>query len=156
MLVVAYRALGATLALVGAVASAHTHLTQGMAHYDPQQHRASAFLYGEDAGVICHCFAARALWYLGYPEQGLTRSQEAVTLAQQIAHPFSLGFALSFAAVLHSFRREGRFTQERAEAAINLAQEQGFPFWLALDLPPYTFFLLNGDMELHRYRHLFI
>ena len=23
-------------------------------------------------------------------------------------------------------------------------------------LPPYTFFLLNGDMELHRYRHPFI
>jgi hypothetical protein len=22
--------------------------------------------------------------------------------------------------------------------------------------PPYTFFLLNGDMELHRNRHLFI
>ena len=54
-----------------------------------------------------------------------------MTLAQQIAHPFSLGFALSFAAVLHSFRREGRATQERAEAAIVLATEQGFPYWRA-------------------------
>src|SRR5215510_6572747 len=31
--------------------------------------------------------------YLGFPDQGLTRSHEAVTLAQHSAHPFSLGFA---------------------------------------------------------------
>ena len=74
MLVAAHRALGTTLFYLGAVASAHTHFAQGMALYDPQQHRASVFLYGEDAGVICHSFAAWALWYLGYPDQGLTRS----------------------------------------------------------------------------------
>src|SRR5439155_4023549 len=54
MLVVAHRALGATLYHLGAVASAHTHFAQGMALYDPQQSRASTLLYGEDAGVVCH------------------------------------------------------------------------------------------------------
>jgi predicted ATPase len=82
-------------------------------------------------GVVCHNFAAWALWHLGYPDQALARSHAAVTLARQIAHPFSLGFALSFAAVLHSFRREGRATQERAEATISLATAQGFPHWRA-------------------------
>ena len=96
MLVAAHRALGATLFYLGAVASAHTHLAQGMALYDSQQHRAAAFLYGEDAGVVCRSRAAWTLWYLGYPDQGLARSDEAVTLAQQSAHPFSLGFALSW------------------------------------------------------------
>ena len=52
MLVAAHRALGATLSNPGAVAAAHTHYAQGMARYDPQQHRVYAFLYGEDAGVI--------------------------------------------------------------------------------------------------------
>jgi len=33
--------------------------------------------------------------------------------------------------VLHLFRREVRLTQERAAALISLAQEQGFPYWLA-------------------------
>ena len=61
-----------------------------MTLYNPQQHRASAFLYGDDAGMICHRYAAWALWYLGYPDQGLARNHEAVTLAQQSAHPFSL------------------------------------------------------------------
>src|SRR5262249_42024474 len=116
MRVAAHRALGATLFFLGAVASAHTHLAQGMALYDPQHHRASAFLHGENAGVMCHCFAARALWFLGYPDQALVRSQEAVTLARQIAHPFSLGSALSMAALFHQFCREMYAAQERAEA----------------------------------------
>jgi class 3 adenylate cyclase/predicted ATPase len=127
LLVVAYRVLGATLFQLGAAAEALTHYTQGMALYDAQQHRASAFLYGENAGVMCHSFAARALWYLGYPDQGLTRSQEAVTLAQQSAHPFSSAGALSSVAVFHQLRREVRAVQERAEAALSLAKEQGFP-----------------------------
>ena len=56
---------------------------------------------------MCHSYAALDAVVLGYPDQGLTRSQEAVTLAQQIAHPFSLGFALA-AAMFHQFRREVR------------------------------------------------
>src|SRR5262249_44291975 len=92
MLGAAYRALGTTLGWLGAVAAAHVHLAQGIALYDPHQHRDHAFLYGEDAGVVCRSHAALTLWFLGYPDQGLARNDEAVTLAQQIVHPFSLGF----------------------------------------------------------------
>jgi len=115
------------LFFLGTVASAHTHFTQGTALYDPQQHRASVFLYGDDEGVICHSFAAWTLWYLGSPDQALARSHKAVTLAQQVAHPFSLAYALMLSALFHAFCREVRLTQERAEALISLATEQGFP-----------------------------
>src|SRR5262249_21180162 len=133
MLVVAYRVLGATLFQLGAVAEAHAHFTQGVACYDVQQHRASAFLYGEDAGVICHSLDAWMLWFLGYPDQGKRRNDAAVTLAQQSAHPFSLSFILSFAATFHQFRREVRGTQACADTAITLATAQGFPYWIAFD-----------------------
>jgi predicted ATPase len=131
MMCAAHRAVGGTLLMLGAGAAAHTHFAQGIALYDPQQHRASVFLYVDDEGVMCHSFATWTLWYLGYPDQGLTRSHEAVTLAQQMASPFSLAFALNLSAIFHSFRREVRLTQERAEAAILLATEQGFPVWIA-------------------------
>jgi predicted ATPase len=131
MLCAAHRALGSTLFYLGAVAPAHTHVAQGIALYDPQQHRAAAFLYGEDAGVVCHSYAAWTLWLLGYPAKGLARSHEAVTLAQQIAHPFSLSVAFVAAAMFHQLRREVRCTQGRAAAAIRLAKEQGFPHWMA-------------------------
>jgi len=134
MLCAAHRALGTTSFVLGAVATAHIHFRQGIQLYDSQLHRASTFLYGEDAGVICRSLGAWALWCLGYPDQGRARSDEAVILAQQIAHPFSLGFALCFAAMFHQFRREVRATQERAEIAISLATEQGFPQWRALSV----------------------
>jgi predicted ATPase len=131
MLVAAHRALGVTLFYRGETTFAYTHFVQGMVLYDPQQHRAAVFLYGDDSGVICHGLSALTLWILGYPDQGLARSQGAVTLAQQIAHPFSLVYALSFATMCHQFRRDVRFTQERADATIILATEQGFPLWRA-------------------------
>jgi predicted ATPase len=68
---------------------------------------------------------------LGYPDQAFKRSQEALTLAQELSHPNSLAFALSFAAGLHRLRREGLSTQELAEALIALSTKQGFPHWLA-------------------------
>jgi class 3 adenylate cyclase/predicted ATPase len=130
MLVAAHRALGTTLFHLGAIASAHTHFAQGRTLYAPRQHHAAAFLYGEDAGMLCHSFAPLTLWYLGYPDQGMAQNQQAVTLAQQSTHLFSLSFAWSMAAMFHQFRREMRAAQEHAEAAINLTQEQGFSFWL--------------------------
>jgi predicted ATPase len=85
------------------------------------------FLHGgADPGVSCLCDLARALWFLGYPDQALQRSQTALDLAHSLSDPFSLGFALIFAAGLHQFRREGRETQKRAEEGIALAGEQGF------------------------------
>jgi predicted ATPase len=132
MLPAAHRALGSTLFFLGAVATAHTHFAQGIALYDPKQHRASAFLHGEDAGVACRSYAAWTLWYLGYPAQGRRQMDEALALAQQVAHSYSLGFALCTAALFHQFRREVRTTQERAEATIRIATEQDFPHWMAV------------------------
>src|SRR5262249_45093204 len=131
MLVTAQHAVGMVLFYLGAVATAHTHFTQGIALYHPQPRHATAFRYGVDAGVACHSFAAVTLWFLGHPDQGLAQSQQAVTLAQQMAHPYSLSFAWNSATTFHQLRREVRFTQEYAEAAISLAQEQGFPHWRA-------------------------
>jgi class 3 adenylate cyclase/predicted ATPase len=127
MFLAAHRTLGATLYYLAAVASAHTHFAQGIALYDLQQHRASTFLYGEDAGVVCRTLDASTLWLLGYPDQGRTQSQQAVTLAQQIAHPFSLGFALSNTAIFYHLRREGRATQEYTAAVLSISPEQLSP-----------------------------
>jgi predicted ATPase len=131
MLLAAHRALATTLFFLGMVAAAHTHHTQGIALYEAQQHRPSAFQHGEDAGVVLLSRDANVLWVLGYPDQALGRSQAAVTLAQQRGHPFSLGYALSAAAKCHQLRREAHATQACAEAMLSLAQDHGFAYWLA-------------------------
>jgi predicted ATPase len=131
MLVAAHRDVGATAFQRGAVAAAHRHFAQGIALDDSQQHRAAVFRHGQDAGVLCRSYAAAALWHLGYPDQAWARIQEAVTLAHQLAHPFSLTVALGEAAMFHQCRREGPATQERADATLVLATAQGFLHWRA-------------------------
>jgi adenylate cyclase len=121
--------VGSTLFYLGAATAALPHFAEGRALYDAQPHRAAAFLYMESAGVSCGHYAAWTLWLLGYPDQALTQSDAALALAQQLAHAFSLDFALLAAAMLHQLRREVRATHARAEAAIGLATEQGFPYW---------------------------
>jgi predicted ATPase len=127
----AYHALGTTLYFLGEFAPAREHLERGLTFYDSQQHGSLAFLYGYDPGVGCLSRVARVLWPLGYPEQALRRSQEALTLAQELSYLPSLGFALGFAGILHQYRREGQVAQERAEAMMALGTEQGFAFQLA-------------------------
>ena len=74
------------------------------------------------------CYAARDLWLLGYPAHALERSQAALTLAAELAHPFSLAYALTWTAFLQQLRRDQHAVQERAADVIRLSTEQGFPF----------------------------
>jgi len=110
-------------------------LEQGLALYNPQEHRTLAFRYGLDLGVWCLAYMAWPLWLLGYPDQALTRSHEAIALAQELSHPISLAAALAYAAWLHHARREGTAAQECAEAAIELSRERGFAQYLAVGKP---------------------
>jgi predicted ATPase len=75
--------------------------------------------------------AAWTLWYLGYPEQARLRSHEAITLAQELAHPFSVAYALYHATELHCLRREAQAAEALAEAMIVLARQQEFPGMVA-------------------------
>ena len=74
---------------------------------------------------------AVVLWCLGYPEQALQKSREALCLAHKLGHPFSTGWVLICAAWLHQLRQEPQEAQGQAEAAITLSTDQGFPLWLA-------------------------
>jgi predicted ATPase len=77
-------------------------------------------------------YASYVLWWLGHPSQALKRSEEMRMLVQQQAHPLSVAYALATASSLHQLRREPQATQERAEAAMALSREQGFPYWLGI------------------------
>jgi predicted ATPase/DNA-binding winged helix-turn-helix (wHTH) protein len=128
----AHRALGNTLLCQGEFASARAHLEQVRALYDPQQHCFHALAYAGDPGVACLSFIAWTLWFLGYPDQALQSSNQALTLAQALSHPYSLGFALYRAARLHQYRREGQQAFARAGACVTLSTEQGFTYLAAM------------------------
>ena len=71
------------------------------------------------------------LWLLGYPDQALARLHEALALAHELAHPYSLGYCSDVGGHAPQLRREVPAAHEQAEAAVALATEQGFPLWVA-------------------------
>jgi class 3 adenylate cyclase/predicted ATPase len=129
-LVEAHFALTNSSFCLGELVTAREHLDQAIALYDPEQHRSHAFLYGQEPGVTSLSWAAAVLWHLGYPDQALKRSDEALALARVVAHPFSLTFPLFFAAWVRSLRREWPLAEERADATIALSTERGFALFL--------------------------
>jgi class 3 adenylate cyclase/predicted ATPase len=133
LLLEAHLGLGASGFHLGQLSQAHTHLEQGIRIYDPQQHHALAFRYGNvDPGVMCLAFAGCTLWLLGYPEQALERVNEALTLAQNLEHPYTLARGLYYTTLLHQVRREWQVVSERAATAITVATEQQVALVLAL------------------------
>ena len=126
----AHDALGSTLFYLGEYAAARTHLEQGIALIDPAAQRAQALRHDVAPGVRCLAMAANTLWCLGYPAQAVRRSQEALALAQALAHPHSLAVAQYWAAFLHYRRREAPAVQAQAEALLTLATAQGFPLYV--------------------------
>jgi len=130
--VIAHYALGATWFNLGALPAARHHVEEGIAHYTSDQHRSPVFRMGQDPGVGCQDHAAWTLWLLGYPEQALARVHEALALAHELSHPFSLVFARCWAAMVSQFRRDVPAVHEHAEAAVALATEQGFPLYAAM------------------------
>ncbi len=97
--------------------------------------------------MIGRSWAAVTLWVLGYPDQALQWSHEALIVAQQRSYPFSLAFALYFVTWLHQCRREEHETQERTEDLMVLATEQGYPLFSAAGTVWYGWALARQGQE---------
>jgi predicted ATPase len=130
--VLAHYAVGASRYFLGELPEARQHLEDGIAQYKPDQRRAPAFRSAQDPGVACRSYSAKCLWLLGFPDQALARGQDALALAHELSHPFSVVFAQLWLAFVSQFRRDLATVHEQAEAALALATEQGFPNWAAV------------------------
>jgi predicted ATPase len=117
---------------IGDFIAAREHLENAIPLYDPERHRPLIFRYGLDARIVCFTHAAWALWQLGYPDQAVKLSNEALAWGQRLSHPFSLVYAHCFVGVLHQLRREARAAQENVECSIALCAEHGFTEFLGV------------------------
>src|SRR5712691_11730963 len=124
--VVAHYALGNSSLLLAELAEARRHFDDGFSHYAPEQRRAPVFRSGQDPGVACQSYSALCLWLLGFPDQARARGQDALALADELKHPFSVAYAQCCFAFVSQFHRDVRNVREEAEAAAALATEHGF------------------------------
>ena len=109
------------------------HAKEGKLLYDINHHGIHAFFYGgHDAGVCCRFVGAMALAVLGFPNQARDWSRESVRLAEQLAHPFSLAMARSFATSVCYLRREPESVQTQAAELSEICRERGFAQFVAM------------------------
>ena len=125
-------ALEITFTHIGNFELAVDHFEKALALYDPVLHRDDSFLYALNPGVAMPCFAAWALWFLGRTDEAVSRMDEAVALAVELAEPHGLAHAQLFASILHQLRRDHRLTQRYAEAVSEISQSHGLVLYGAM------------------------
>ena len=129
--VLGHYGLGYALFCHGDLEDAGIHLEAGYRAYDRRLRQELSFRLGQDPGVACLAYWALALWVLGYPEQARKRIQDALALADDLAHPFSQAYARSLACQVMQLRGEIDEVRTMSDHAIEIAQEQGFGVWIA-------------------------
>jgi predicted ATPase len=117
---------------LGEFASTHAHLERVLAFCDPPSNRPPPFLFAVDHRAMALSFLPPTLLALGYPDQGLVRSGEALAYAQQLAHPHSLALALSRTCHFHCVARDWETVLARTEALNALSIEHGFVHYRAM------------------------
>jgi predicted ATPase len=110
---------------------ARDHFEQMISFYQPQQHHHPLVsLRGSDSGLSAMAYNACCLWCLGYPEQALKQSQEALALARKFNHHFTLADVLCYGGCLfHEMRRDADTLKDNAEELMRLSKIIGFPAW---------------------------
>ncbi|MFN2272607.1 MAG: hypothetical protein ACK2US_17325, partial [Anaerolineae bacterium] len=123
--------LGFILFALGEYTAAHAHLEKTMVFYEPHHHQALISMCVANPGPSAIAYDACCLWCLGYPDQALQRSEEALTLARELDHPFTLGDVLSFAGCqLHVMRRDAQALKESAEALLRPSSGMDLNWWI--------------------------
>ena len=129
--ILGHRALGATLFGFGEFAAAKGHLLQLLA-LDTPEARLSFGRLPYDPCVSGRAWLALTLSVLGFADQALAQSDEALADAERIKHHNTTSIALGLRCSLGQFLRDHADVAKHAEKLCTLAAEQGFAYWAGL------------------------
>jgi len=130
-LLIGHRILALSLIYSGDYRAALTHLETAASLYRPDEHRDSAFRYGQDIGVGAFVQLSWALWHRGYPDQSARAADRALAYSRELGHAHTLAHALSFAGRAAVFARDVATVCACSNDCVALATEHGFAQWAA-------------------------
>ena len=130
--IVAHRVMGSTLLTVGDFQSSANHFEETI-RLSPSKGSQSLYnLYMVEPQAASLLLLSWDLWFLGYPDQSLSRVSEALALAQELCHPYSIAFAHYMTSVVHLLRGDAARAFESAEKSFDVSQEQRFSLYVIL------------------------
>jgi predicted ATPase len=130
-LVLGHASSGRNLMFAGRFASSRSHLEEVLALYDPISHDSLVHQTGIYSHVNAQGLLGIVLFCLGFPDQALARSREAIAESRRLAHLPSLASSLALGNALLSLDRENAALDEQADHLVGVTSEQGFPVWRA-------------------------
>jgi len=131
-LLVGYRTLAQSLIVSGDYRAALAHFETAVSLYRPDEHRDSAFHYGQDIGVSAFGALSWALWHRGYPDQSARAADRALVYSRELGHARTLAHALYLAGMAAVFARDVANVYARSNDCVALASEHGFAQWAAV------------------------
>lgn len=126
--------VGASAVYRGDMRGAVAPFSRTLALFEPSRHGAHLFMFGKDprATALVHLSMVHA--QLGDLGQAERTAREAVSVAESVHHPFSLCWSLVGLALYQAWVDDREGCRATAERVVRLAEEQGFPNWLAQGL----------------------
>jgi predicted ATPase/DNA-binding SARP family transcriptional activator len=127
-------ALGWSLFFLGELAQAKEFMQQVIEFYQPGRFHELTYIFGQDPSSACRAQFSWILWLMGFPDQALKMSSEAITIAQEINHPFSLAFAHGLSTLLYAMCLQIDEVRKASNLCIGLSEEHGFMYFVAFSL----------------------
>src|SRR5262249_30117460 len=129
LLMVAHRVMGSTLLTVGDFRSSADHFEKTIRLSTERERRPLYSLYMVEPQAASLLLLSWDLWFLGYPDQSLSRVLEALALGQNLHHPYTVAFAHYMTSVVHLLRGDAARALESAQKSYEMSHEQRFSLY---------------------------
>ena len=129
LLTIAHQQCSAAYCYHGNFAEAVQHAEDGLRllNLERERHFGRTFSLSSCVGMRAYKYIAE--WMLGRPKQAAETNDLCVTLAEDIGHPPSVGFALTARTGWCYLEGDAEETLKSAEAALDVAREERLGFW---------------------------
>ena len=132
LLMVAHRVMGSTLLTIGDFQSSASHFEETIKLSTGKVKQPLSGLYMVEPQVASLLLLSWDLWFMGRSNESLGRVSEALALAQDLGHPYTIAFAHYMTSVVHLLRGEAARAFESAEKSFEISQEQRFSLYVIL------------------------
>jgi predicted ATPase len=131
LLLVAHSALGNIEWHLGQNEAAHKNIQTALSWYDEKKHASLSATFGQEYGGWTLCYSEFSNIILGHLDEAAEAGSRAISITRALGHPFSLCAALAMRAASMILLRDPIAAFRLANECVELADEQGFPHWVA-------------------------
>lgn len=125
-----YWALGDVQFWRGDLLQAQANFEKTLVLYNRDRFSAHAFSFSQDPMVAALCYLGFVSMVQGNTAGAWRSQQAALTLAGELKHAFSIGWALGFSSTMAYFGDDPGTAIREADTALKFYAEQAYPFWV--------------------------